>query len=181
MTQLRLAVLFIAAAASAASVLNPDDPLPPVDSCDQTVVPVVDSLAITHVASDTSIQDYEVQDLIYGPQGGAMVEMRFAVEGAGLPGCMPMSLLYDKCLDVDCATTDPDARFETTVALRIYEEAGGSVTKGYFLEMFYPLGEGDLARVTIAAGPDDRRVETSVLMWLAFEGSLSGAEFDAGL
>ncbi|MCP4449711.1 MAG: hypothetical protein GY811_30925 [Myxococcales bacterium] len=55
------------------------------------------------------------------------------------------------------------------------------MTKVYFVQLPNPLDEGNLARVTIGVGPEEDRVESSVLMWLGLEGSIEPPVPDAGL
>ncbi len=184
MDTLRLTVLAIALAASAASTLNPD-PLPEPDDCENPADALVDSLHLIRPDTAATMQDYEVRDLVYGPQGGTMIVFRIGVTGAMAPSCMEVSLAYEQCLDAECARANPDTGFPSEIALRFYEEDTGEnadrITLGYFAELPYQLGEGNLARVTVAVGQGATRLESSALLWLGFEGTFDVGAPDAGL
>ena len=179
MTGIRLGLLVAALAASLASI-NPDDDVPQADDCNQTSQAVVAGIALVHPDDDDVMQDFEVHELIYGPQGGAMVRFRVRASGADAPACMAMTMTYEKCLDALCSAVDPDPIYPNTIALQTYEEGTERITQPYFAEMSYPLREGDLARVTIVAGPDASPTETTVHMWLGFAGAFEQALIDAG-
>tara|TARA_R110002096_G_scaffold350395_2_gene543445 strand:- start:16305 stop:16880 length:576 start_codon:yes stop_codon:yes gene_type:complete len=179
MTRLRLGVLIAALAASFASI-NPDEDLPQADDCTQSSFAVVDEISLVHPDDETVIQDFEVHELIYGPQGGAMVRFRVRASGADAPACMPMTMTYEKCLDEQCTSVDENTGYPNTIALQTYEAGSERLTRAYFAEMRYPLDEGDLARVTIKVGPEEDPDETSVLMWLGSQGTFEDDLRDAG-
>ncbi len=180
MTGLRIMVLVAAMAASFASINPNDEPLPENDDCQQASLPIVDRIELVNADVDSPMQDYDVQEIIFGPQGGAMVRLRVRASGNDVPACMAMTMVYEKCLDELCTAVDPDTSYPNTIALQTYEDGAERITKEYFAEMRYPLVEGDLARVTISVGPDANPAVASVLMWLGFEGSLPSALRDAG-
>lgn len=89
-------------------------------------------------------------------------------------------MTYEKCLDAQCLTVDPDTGYPNTIALQTYEAGSERLTKAYLAEMRYPLYEGDLARVSISVGPEEDPTVASVLMWLGFEGSFDADLSDVG-
>lgn len=182
MNRLRIALLAVAVAASAASVLSPDDPLPPTDDCDATLEPTVDSIDLVQsISSAPPLEDYQVHELISGFQGGTMIRLRMGLYGADLVPCMTFVMTYETCLDIDCVEIDPDTAFPDYISLETYEHLGGRITEDYLFQMRYPPSEGDLVRMTVAVGPEDSRMQTSVLMWMGAEGMLPEPEPDAGL
>jgi len=131
----------------------------------------LEGLALVDPDSDEGMQDYDVQELFYGPQGGTMIRMRFRFGGQDVPACQPIIIRYEQCLDIDCLSVEPDAEAPISIALRTYEDGASRITDVFFGQLPYSLQAGDLARITITAGPEGEQVTAGALLWLDDEGA----------
>jgi hypothetical protein len=178
MRVVRPLILGCALAASLASIGPGDDPIPEPDSCDDPTTEGVATIDFLRAAGTEQVADMETHELIYGPQGGSMLPLRFGLEGAAVPACAGFDLRVERCLDGTCTQIDDSETFPLTPSLTTYESAGGRATKEYLLILPFGFQDGALVRVTAAVGG----VENSLLVWIEQEGDFVDAgPADAGL
>lgn len=180
MNAMRFSLLVFALAASAASVMFPEgDDIPATDSCDISSVEGVSSLTMLAAGGGDSIalSDKQVMQRVYGSQGGAMLPMRFQLEGEEVPACAKFTLTLDRCQDLDCESVVADSTFERDVALATYEEGSARVTKDYYFILLDDLQEGSLIRLQVQAGLGTQER----LLWIDRIGEFPETLPDAGI
>ena len=174
MRVVRVAFLGLLAVANMATIGNGCGPsLPANDTCSTPSSGNVSSLRFVSTSgSGATIPDLETQGLIFGPQGGSMVELRFAINGAAVPECAGFTLTAQRCINLECSQLEEGEVFPATPALQTYEHEGEHHTRNYLFEIPFRYTDGDLILVRAQVGASSG----SLRMWLEREGPL----FDAG-
>lgn len=147
--------------------------LPSEDSCSAPQSTGVASIVFLSTdGNGASVADLEAHNLIFGPQGGAMVELRFGLQGDAVPSCVNFVMSVARCTNLACTEVEPGEDFDSTRPLQTYPDSVGRSTRNYLMQIPYSYGPGALIRIKAGVG----EVEGSLLLWLDQEGPL----FDAG-
>jgi hypothetical protein len=157
--------------ASLASIGPGDDPIPEPDSCDDPSFEGIATIDFLRDAGTDRVSDMETHALVYGPQGGSMLPLRFGLQGGAVPACAGFDVRAELCLDSACTQVDDSETFPATPALSTYESAGGRATKEYLLLLPFSYRDGNLVRITAAVGG----IESLLLVWIEQEGNFVDA------
>jgi hypothetical protein len=146
--------------------------LPSDDTCAAPQSTGVASIAFLSTdGSGASVADLQAHQLIFGPQGGSMVELRFGLQGDAVPSCANMVLSVARCTNLACTEVEADAGFDLTRPLQTYAGSAGRSTKNYLMQIPYDYGPGALISIKAQVGG----VENSLRLWLEQEGPLIDA------
>ena len=172
MRVVRLTVLGGALLVSLASIGPGGEPLPKVDTCSQPGDDGVSAVAFLPSSGTGQVADLDTHELIYGPQGGAMLPLRFGLQGQGVPSCARFTLSLERCLELGCSQNADATTHVDSPALKTYQADPGHNTKEFLMILPYQYEAGMLVRIRAAVGNSP---ETSLLLWIAEEGSFADA------